>query len=118
MKIRIKGNSIRFRLVKSEVKLLADTGFVEETTEFQVTKFTYRLKTKKNISELEADYSHNKITMFVPESEAKIWDTSDRISYKNVFGNLSLLLEKDFVCLDHTDEDQSDNYPNPNKVCS
>ena len=28
-----------------------------------------------------------------------------------------LLIEKDFVCLDHTLEDQSDNYANPNKVC-
>jgi hypothetical protein len=26
---------------------------------------------------------------------------------------LFLLLEKDFVCLDETIEDQSDNYPNP-----
>jgi hypothetical protein len=26
-------------------------------------------------------------------------------------------VEKDFVCLDHTDEDQSDNYPNPNRTC-
>jgi len=30
---------------------------------------------------------------------------------------LHLLLEKDFVCLDNTAEDQSDNYPNPNKAC-
>ncbi|MFT5833421.1 MAG: hypothetical protein ACI97N_001048, partial [Cognaticolwellia sp.] len=26
---------------------------------------------------------------------------------------LSLLLEKDFVCLDERGEDESDNYPNP-----
>jgi hypothetical protein len=30
---------------------------------------------------------------------------------------LFLLVEKDFVCLDNTVEDQSDNYPNPNAVC-
>jgi hypothetical protein len=30
---------------------------------------------------------------------------------------LFLLIEKDFVCLDNTFEDQSDNYPNPNAVC-
>jgi hypothetical protein len=30
---------------------------------------------------------------------------------------LFLLIEKDFVCLDHTLEDQSDNYENPGKVC-
>ena len=30
---------------------------------------------------------------------------------------LFLLVEKDFVCLDNTFEDQSDNYPNPNAHC-
>jgi len=30
-------------------------------------------------------------------------------------GSLYLLLEKDFVCLDETTEDQNDNYENPNK---
>jgi hypothetical protein len=29
--------------------------------------------------------------------------------------SLYLLVEKDFVCLDETSEDQSDNYENPNK---
>jgi len=27
------------------------------------------------------------------------------------------LVEKDFICLDETTEDQSDNYENPNKTC-
>jgi len=31
---------------------------------------------------------------------------------------LKLLLEKDFVCLDDTDEDQSDQYDNPNAKCT
>lgn len=31
--------------------------------------------------------------------------------------HLFLLVEKDFVCLDNTFEDQSDNFPNPNAVC-
>ena len=30
---------------------------------------------------------------------------------------LFLLIEKDFVCLDETIEDQSDNYENPSKTC-
>jgi len=30
---------------------------------------------------------------------------------------LYLLLEKDFVCLDETHEDQADNFENPNKTC-
>ena len=31
--------------------------------------------------------------------------------------SLYLLIEKDFACLDHSSEDQSDNYENPNKTC-
>lgn len=117
MKIRIKSNAVRFRLVKSEVKQLAELGFVEDKTEFAKQVFYYRLEAKKGISMLEAAFSGNKITLLIPENEANEWVNSDRITYKNNFEKLSLLLEKDFVCLDHSDEDQSDNYANPNKTC-
>ena len=121
MKIRIKGNSIRYRLVKSEVRQLAEQGYVEERTEFLTTTFIYRLEAKEGISELDADFTGNQITLYIPETDAKSWNSTDKISFKSikVHGekSLSLLLEKDFVCLDHTDEDQSDNYANPNKTC-
>lgn len=117
MKIRIKGNTVRYRLVKSEVKQLQEKGFVEESTTFATSKFGYRLETKKEIESLEADFSNHTIIMYIPEKEAQLWYSSDRITYKNRFNDLTLLLEKDFVCLDHTDEDQSDNYPNPNQTC-
>jgi len=117
MKIRIKGNSIRYRLVKSEVKQLAEKGYIEEKTTFSEQELTYRLESKPKIHELEIAFIENKIILFLPENEAKSWVDSDRITYKNNFEKLSLLLEKDFVCLDHTDEDQSDNYENPNRTC-
>ena len=117
MKIRIKGNTVRYRLVKSEVKQLAERGYVEEMTAFPTTTFRYRVESKEEISALEADFHYAQVTMFIPISEAQIWVHSDRITYKNSFGDLTLILEKDFVCLDHTDEDQSDNYANPNQRC-
>ncbi len=117
MKVRIKGNTVRYRLVKNEVKQLRELGFVEEETNFPSQKLVYRLETKDHISQLEADFSGQKIVLYIPKSEAEIWYDTDRITYKNTFEGLTLLLEKDFVCLDHSDEDQSDNYPNPNKTC-
>jgi len=117
MKIRIKDNTVRFRLVKKEVKQLAEVGWVEEKTEFPDKDFLYRLESKDGIGELQAQFVDDKITLFIPDQEAKIWYDTDKITYKNSFGKLTLLLEKDFVCLDHTDEDQSDNYANPNKTC-
>lgn len=117
MKIRIKGNTVRYRLVKTEVTQLATLGYVEERTSFLTQELIYRLESKDNIYELEANFIANQITMYIPSEEAKLWENSDRITYKNLNNGLNLLLEKDFVCLDHTDEDQSDNYPNPNAHC-
>jgi hypothetical protein len=117
MKIRIKGNTIRLRLVKTEVKQLQEQGYVEEKTEFSSGEFSYRLEGKDGIQGLEAMFTANKITIFLPKSEALIWYDTDQITYKNNFEKLLLLIEKDFVCLDHTDEDQSDNYANPNTKC-
>ncbi len=47
------------------------------------------------------------------------WFTSDRVGYSTeaegkTSGQLSILVEKDFTCMDDSLEDQSDNYPNPN----
>lgn len=123
MKIRIKGNSIRFRLTKTDIAEFGKQGFVEEKTEFpNGPAFHYRIERKVGITNMEASYAENRICIFVPEKIAEEWTTTDSIgfSHKKVTAmgkELFLLIEKDFVCLDHTFEDQSDNYPNPNKLC-
>jgi len=117
MKLRIKGNTIRFRLVKTEVKQLQELGFVEDKTEFSTLNFSFRLEAKEGIQGLEAHYTDHKIILNIPSQEANIWYQTDQITYKNNFEKLLLIIEKDFVCLDHSDEDQSDNYANPNTKC-
>jgi hypothetical protein len=124
MKIRIKDNSIRFRLTKTEVDSFARLGFLENRTEFlNDPAFYYCLQKKKDITALEASFTGGRISVFVPEKMAEEWATTDIVGFDNKMTigedkELFLLIEKDFVCLDHTFEDQSDNYPNPNKVCS
>jgi len=121
MKLRIKGNSLRIRLTKTEVSKLADTGYLEEQTSFPGNKFTYALQ-RTDAAALSATFESNKITMFVPDSFIKEWPVNSIVGLDRKMplpGNesLYLLIEKDFVCLDHTTEDQSDNYENPNKTC-
>ena len=118
MKIRIKGNSVRFRLTKTEVSEFAAHGIVEDGTTFSKSTFSYALKAKADISQLEADYTNNTIIIYFPEKYQKKWATNNVVGYNNNVawnekGALSLLVEKDFTCLDNTNEDQSDNYPNP-----
>ena len=121
MKLRIKGNSLRIRLTKTEVSKLSDTGYLEEQTKFSGNRFIYALQ-GTDANELSATFENNKVTMFVPSSFTKDWPVNNIVGLDAKMplpGNesLYLLIEKDFVCLDHTTEDQSDNYENPNKSC-
>lgn len=123
MKVRIKGNSIRYRLTKTEIDNFGKLGFLEEKTEFlNGPSFRYRLENKVGIENMEASFSGNMICIFVPENIAAEWTTTDVVGFDNKMNigdgkELFLLIEKDFVCLDHSFEDQSDNYENPNKAC-
>ena len=122
MKIRIKGNSIRFRLTKTEVDNFAANGFLEERTEFGNNHLLYRLKKSSEFQIPTAQFIANEITLLIPSAIADEWTTTELIGFEHKMdiGNdkkLFLLVEKDFVCLDNTFEDQSDNFPNPNAIC-
>jgi len=71
MKIRIKGNSIRYRLTKTEVETFCKVGFYEERTEFRDQSFKYVLHSKENISHLGADFKKGTISMYLPEQDKK-----------------------------------------------
>jgi hypothetical protein len=121
MKIRIKGNSIRYRLTRTEIDNFRKLGNLEEKTEFlNGPSFRYRLESKAGMENMEASYSGNMICIFVPETIAAEWTTTDVVGFGHNMNigegkELFLLIEKDFACIDHSFEDQSDNYTNPNK---
>jgi hypothetical protein len=122
MKLRIKGSSLRIRLTRSEVDRLAEMGYLEEQTLFAGNKFVYALQSVDNGHELSATLDINKITMFVPGELIKDWPENNVVGFSSDLpvsenDTLYLLLEKDFVCIDETMEDQADNYINPNKNC-
>ena len=117
MKLRINGNSVRFRLSKTEVDSFGEKGYLEEQTHFGNAIFTYALN-KTTAPVMTADFDNCKIILHLPEQMAKEWVDTQKIGFDaNMdLGNgevLYLLLEKDFKCLDNTTEDQSDNYENP-----
>ncbi|QCX01712.1 hypothetical protein FGM00_16920 [Aggregatimonas sangjinii] len=119
MKIRIKGNSIRLRLTKSEVAAFCRTGRFEESTDFGNATFHYVLQAKEGIDKMDARLESDTITLFLEKGRSANWHASNEIGFSHTIQRtngtaLSLLVEKDFVCMDETVEDQSDNYPNPN----
>jgi hypothetical protein len=122
MKIRIKGNSIRIRLSKSEVALFAAKGCVEERTDFGDNALVYAIKTTRDET-MSATFAGGVITMFVPEDLLQQWSSSDLVSLEHNMpleenSSLHILLEKDFKCIDaDVTEDQSDYFENPLKSC-
>lgn len=116
MKIRIKDNSIRFRLTQSEVSELGKNGIISGYTEFPGQIFTYAIeRTEENI--LSASFDDHRMALYMPAAMVEEWLSTDRIGFDGEAGKVKILVEKDFVCLDNTLEDQSDNYPNPNAKC-
>ena len=118
MKIRIKGNSIRFRLTQSEVKQLSETGSIVENTELGENVFRYQVKLMPKANQLQASYIDHTILLMVPETDGKNWFHDNTVGFEHEMElpnrkKLHLLLEKDFTCLENRAEDQSDNYPNP-----
>ena len=118
MKLRIKGNTIRFRLTRPEVELFGKEGYIEEQTDFLPRPFIYKLKTDNSILELSASFNDNGITVFIPENFVKEWISSEQVGFEGLMKtekdvSVYILVEKDFKCLDATGEDQSENYENP-----
>lgn len=122
MKIRIKGNSIRIRLSKSEVALFAKEGYLEEKTDFGNNTLSYAVKSREGET-MSAQLNDNAITLMVPQHLLQQWASTNLVSLEynlpvNNENNLYLLLEKDFKCIDAVvTEDQSDYFENPSKSC-
>ena len=122
MKVRIKGNSVRMRLSKSEVEAFAKEGYVEERTEFVNSTLIYSVKTT-DAETLSADYTSGALTLFIPSNLLRKWAFTNLVglNYNMPINNgkyLFILLEKDFKCIDdEVTEDQSDYFENPSKTC-
>ncbi|MEP7257521.1 MAG: hypothetical protein ABI687_04020 [Flavitalea sp.] len=122
MKLRIKGNSIRIRLSKTEVQRLASGSALEDSVSFVRNRFGYSVKPISNGDLLSASYEEGNITLYVPLTLLADWPTNTVTGFETNMpvehsGHLHLLLEKDFKCIDQTMEDQSDYYENPDKNC-
>nr|WP_186292708.1 hypothetical protein [Mucilaginibacter corticis] len=53
------------------------------------------------------------MTLYIPKIMIAQFANNDTVSFEGSYGEVQLLLEKDFTGLDNVSEDQNDNYPNP-----
>jgi hypothetical protein len=120
MKLRIRGNSLRFRLLQREVEKLVATGSISEEIRFSNSEsLRYTLCVSKKAYEIVARFSGREIVVTLQEGTAAEWAISDGvgIEFEQPVGDgesLNILIEKDFVCIGRTDDpDNADAFPNP-----
>jgi hypothetical protein len=120
MKLRIKGNSLRWRLTRSEVSSLSKTGAVWESVSFAPGKqFVYRIEASEADDRVTAIFEDGTLVVSVPEKLVREWADSDQVSIAAMDLVPTILIEKDFACLEpRRGEDESDMFPNPgNTFC-
>lgn len=120
VKLRIRDNAIRLRLMRGEVDTLRNDGLVSAQTGFPGGRtFSYVVESSPASVKPAAFFSDNVVTVRIPETTVLAWATSEQVSIEGeqVLDDgetLSLLVEKDFVCLAPREgEDESDMYPHP-----
>jgi hypothetical protein len=124
MKVRINGNKLRLRLKQFEVKSFQEKGTVSETMSFgtgddQQLKFVMT----KGGNTFAVSQSGTHIQITVPASVADNWTSTGMVGFEetvtaNHGGQIALLVEKDFECVDGSDDDNAGTYPNPRIIQS
>jgi hypothetical protein len=122
MKLRIRGDNIRFRLKVSEVQRIGAGHSLTEETHFPGSALSYTLDVA-DVAAIDTQFANDRITVRIPRELAGKWAATDEVSMYSELelgdgSTLSLLVEKDFQCLapgDHRhDDDDEDSFPHPN----
>lgn len=113
MKLRIKGNSVRLRLGRSEVdRLLAGEAVVETATfdPLGLQRLEYRLEAALGVDAIGAVFEDGRLIVRVPTAHMLAWGRSDEVGMSadqaiGGDGALRILIEKDLECLDAPPEE-------------
>jgi hypothetical protein len=117
MKIRLRGNSIRYRLDKTDIELLETTGKVESITHIGAGTLHFCVRGKE-ITDPVIKLEHDGVHLLVPTTRLTDWYATDQVGFELVLPNtdgseLKILVEKDFKCLTERNEDESQSFDNP-----
>jgi hypothetical protein len=121
MKLRLQSNSIRLRLKRAEVDLLTKLGRVEEKIVLgsgEEDVFSYALEASPKVFAPQASLKTGRILVELPVEAATRWAMGDDVGIETRLSigdgrELHVLIEKDFACLNGSEEQNHDTFPNP-----
>ncbi|MEO5951843.1 MAG: hypothetical protein ABIQ44_05165 [Chloroflexia bacterium] len=112
MKLRLRSNTIRLRLLKAEVDQLALGLAVTETLPTP-KPFHYRVEAAE-IAEIAASFEDSTLTVRVPRDWVSTWASTDEVGRSAITDGIQILIEKDWACTTpRTSEDETGTYANP-----
>jgi hypothetical protein len=122
MKLRIKGNSLRLRVTRPELDQLMTEGRIEETISFAPddrSNLTYSLEHTATTAVPTVRFVPPSLAVRIPTAQARKWSVGEDVGIRATIdlgskGSLDLLLEKDFACIQGSEEENRDAFPNPN----
>ncbi|WP_035354333.1 DUF7009 family protein [Edaphobacter aggregans] len=121
MKLRIKGDSLRLRVSRSELARLLGGERVEDTVHFAPipdARLTYALESASQADPVRIQYEPQNVTVFLSEEQAEFWAKDSEVGIYTSINigparSLEIIVEKDFACLDRSEEENADTFVNP-----
>lgn len=122
MKLRLRSDSLRFRLTQGEVSQLLNEGCVRESIHFPSSpgrQFSYSIQAVAENSQVEARLENSEIQVDIPRSLLEPWATTSQVGIESrqplaEGKSLRVVIEKDWRCLQpRPEEDERDNFPHP-----
>jgi hypothetical protein len=113
MKLRMRHNSVRLRLTRSDVDQLQRAGRIQETVEFPQTPLIFSLEVSQDVNDIRAAFVDGRMTVTIPLEQGRVWATSEEVGMEGEFQGLSLLIEKDWPCLHQTTAENDDTFARP-----
>ena len=121
MKVRMKGNSLRLRIPRSELKKLVQDGRIEESIWLgpeENARQTWAIEHSSSVNAASIRFAPPEIAVCFPSDQIVSWAGGDEVGiYASLdlgpHGSLELTVEKDFACLHGSVEENQDTFPNP-----
>ena len=115
MKLRIKGNSIRLRLMRSELEHLQAGGSLEEVVQFSPdVRLRYTLAVADHDQPVGVSFVANEISTRISTAQLVTWSSEEQVGIYTVLATgLEVAIEKDFACLDRGEDENADAFTHP-----
>src|SRR5271156_6565885 len=121
MKLRIKGILLDFGFSGFDFNSSKAGGRTKEKIHFTAAPeatLTYALESALRPSPVTVRYGSREVTVILSKDRARIWGGQSEVGVYTTLdmgpaGSLEVVVEKDFACLDRSDENNSDAFANP-----